>query len=162
MPAFHRALETLMLGLAVLLGAYTGFLLSAPEILPFLNNPGHHRGTIPDAQDFRGAAVARPDRHGVYAIVTTTHTHSTEGAHYLHRIGSVVWLEIFLLAAFFVGLALSDVGKMRAGGGAGRQILELVVLAWRRRAGIDYPAAAETGQIVASRFTACWPFAAPV
>ena len=37
---FHRALETLMLVLAVLLGAYTGFLLSALKSYPFLNNPG--------------------------------------------------------------------------------------------------------------------------
>ncbi len=36
---FHRALETLMLVLAVLLGAYTGFLLSALKSYPFLNNP---------------------------------------------------------------------------------------------------------------------------
>lgn len=56
---FHRALETLMLVLAVLLGAYTGFLLSALKSYPFLNNP-------------------------------------------------------ILLAAFFIGLALGDDGKMRA------------------------------------------------
>ncbi|WP_176547618.1 NrfD/PsrC family molybdoenzyme membrane anchor subunit, partial [Salmonella enterica] len=36
---FQRALETLMLVLAVLLGAYTVFLLSALEAYPFLNNP---------------------------------------------------------------------------------------------------------------------------
>lgn len=35
----HRGLETLMLVLAVLLGAYTGFLLSALKSYPFLNNP---------------------------------------------------------------------------------------------------------------------------
>ncbi|MGS9235681.1 NrfD/PsrC family molybdoenzyme membrane anchor subunit, partial [Salmonella enterica subsp. enterica serovar Infantis] len=36
---FHRALETLMLVLAVLLGAYTGFLLTALKTYPILNNP---------------------------------------------------------------------------------------------------------------------------
>ncbi len=40
-------------------------------------------------------------------------------------------------------------------------ILELVVLAWRRRVGIDYPAAAETGLTVAS-LPRRWLFAAPV
>ncbi|MGS9184019.1 NrfD/PsrC family molybdoenzyme membrane anchor subunit, partial [Salmonella enterica subsp. enterica serovar Infantis] len=36
---FHRALETLRLVLAVLLGAYTGVLLSALKSYPFVNNP---------------------------------------------------------------------------------------------------------------------------
>lgn len=36
---FNRGLETLMLVLAVLLGAYTGFLLSVLKSYPFLNNP---------------------------------------------------------------------------------------------------------------------------
>ncbi|MGS9059225.1 NrfD/PsrC family molybdoenzyme membrane anchor subunit, partial [Salmonella enterica subsp. enterica serovar Infantis] len=40
--------------------------------------------------------------------------HSTE-ARFVHRMEfRVVWLEIYLLAAFFVGLALGDDRKMRA------------------------------------------------
>ncbi len=62
----------------------------------------------------------------------------------------MVWLEISCWRPF-IGLALGDDGKnARAGGGAGRRILELVVLAWGRRA-TDYPAVAEAlGQTVAS------------
>ncbi len=58
---------------------------------------------------------------------------------------------IFLLAAFLSGAGRST-AKCARSGGAGRQILELVVRRGRR-AGIDYPAAAEIlGKTVASRF----------
>lgn len=39
----------------------------------------------------------------------------SEEAHFVHRVETpVVWLEIFLLFAFFIGLALGDDGKQRA------------------------------------------------
>ncbi len=136
---FHRALETLMLVLAVLLGAYTGFLLSALKSYPFLNNP-----ILPALFLFSGISSGAAVALIAMALRHRSNPHSTE-ARFVHRMEvPVVWLEIFLLAAFFVGLALGDDGKMRAGGGTGRRILELVVLAWRRRAGIDYPDAAKT------------------
>lgn len=92
---FHRALETLMLVLAVLLGAYTGFLLSALFLFSGISS---------------GAAVALI----AMALRHRSNPHSTE-ARFVHRIETpVVWLEIFLLAAFFIGLALGDDGKMRA------------------------------------------------
>lgn len=58
----HRGLETLMLVLAVLLGAYTGFLLSALKSYPFLNNP-----ILPVLFLFSGissGAAVGADRHG--------------------------------------------------------------------------------------------------
>ncbi len=57
----------------------------------------------------------------------------------------MVWLEIFLLAAFFVGLALGDDGKIRCARWWRHwaAVLELVVLAWRgwarRAAGVGKP-----------------------
>ncbi|MGK7489307.1 NrfD/PsrC family molybdoenzyme membrane anchor subunit, partial [Salmonella enterica] len=57
-----------------------------------------------------GAAVALI----VMALRHRSNPHSTE-ARFVHRMETpVVWLEIFLLAAFFIGLALGDDGKMRA------------------------------------------------
>ena len=57
-----------------------------------------------------GAAVALI----AMAIRQRSNPHSTE-AHFVHRMEiPVVWGEIFLLVAFFVGLALGDDGKVRA------------------------------------------------
>ncbi|WP_058912700.1 cytochrome c nitrite reductase subunit NrfD [Entomohabitans teleogrylli] len=104
-----RSLEALMLVLAVLLGAYTGFLLSALKSYPFLNNP-----ILPALFLFSGISSG-----AAVALIALAWRHRSnphnEEAHFLHRIETpVVWLEIFLLAAFFAGLALGDDGKMRA------------------------------------------------
>ncbi len=57
-----------------------------------------------------GAAVALI----AMAIRQRSNPHSTE-AQFVHRMEiPVVWGEIFLLVAFFVGLALGDDGKVRA------------------------------------------------
>ncbi|EDV2582582.1 cytochrome c nitrite reductase subunit NrfD [Salmonella enterica subsp. enterica] len=106
---FHRVLETLMLVLAVLLGAYTGFLLSALKSYPFLNNP-----ILPALFLFSGISSGAAVALIVMALRHRSNPHSTE-ARFVHRMETpVVWLEIFLLAAFFIGLALGDDGKMRA------------------------------------------------
>lgn len=98
---FHRALETLMLVLAVLLGAYTGFLLSALKSYPFLNNP-----ILPALFLFSGISSGAAVALIAMALRHRSNPHSTE-ARFVHRMEvPVVWLEIFLLAAFFVGLAL--------------------------------------------------------
>ncbi|CNU99781.1 cytochrome c nitrite reductase%2C NrfD subunit [Salmonella enterica subsp. enterica serovar Bovismorbificans] len=98
---FHRALETLMLVLAVLLGAYTGFLLSALKSYPFLNNP-----ILPALFLFSGISSGAAVALIAMALRHRSNPHSTE-ARFVHRMETpVVWLEIFLLAAFFIGLAL--------------------------------------------------------
>lgn len=98
-----------MLVLAVLLGAYTGFLLSALKSYPFLNNP-----ILPALFLFSGISSGAAVALIAMALRHRSNPHSTE-AHFVHRMEvPVVWLEIFLLAAFFVGLALGDDGKMRA------------------------------------------------
>lgn len=98
---FHRVLETLMLVLAVLLGAYTGFLLSALKSYPFLNNP-----ILPALFLFSGISSGAAVALIVMALRHRSNPHSTE-ARFVHRMETpVVWLEIFLLAAFFIGLAL--------------------------------------------------------
>ncbi|AMG65064.1 cytochrome c nitrite reductase subunit NrfD [Providencia stuartii] len=104
-----RAIEITMLVLAVLLGAYTGFLLSALKSYPFLNNP-----ILPALFLFSGISSGLAVALIALALRYRQNVHNPE-AHFLHRVeGFVVWLEIFLLAAFFVGLALGDDGKMRA------------------------------------------------
>jgi protein NrfD len=104
-----RPLETLMLILAVLLGAYTGFLLSALKSYPMLNNP-----LLPALFLFSGISSGIAVALLVAAFGPNGNIHSRE-VHFLHRLETpVVWLEIFLLAAFFIGLALGDDGKLRA------------------------------------------------
>ena len=98
---FNRGLETLMLVLAVLLGAYTGFLLSVLKSYPFLNNP-----ILPVLFLFSGISSGAAVALIAMALRQRGNPHSTE-AHFIHRVETpVVWLEIFLLVAFFVGLAL--------------------------------------------------------
>lgn len=105
----HRSLELAMLVLAVLLGAYTGFLLSALKSYPFLNNP-----VLPVLFLFSGLSSGAAVALIAMALRHRSDPHSAE-AHFIHRVETpVVWLEIFLLAAFFIGLALGDDGKMRA------------------------------------------------
>lgn len=102
-------LETLMLVLAVMLGAYTGFLLSALKSYPMLNNP-----ILPALFLFSGissgASVAI-----LLAVYGFKQCPESEEIHFVHKMEApVIWLEIFLLIAFFVGLWLGDEGKTRA------------------------------------------------
>ncbi|KEY60261.1 cytochrome c nitrite reductase subunit NrfD [Serratia sp. DD3] len=104
-----RSIEILMLVLAVLLGAYTGFLLSALKSYPMLNNP-----LLPALFLFSGISSGIAVVMLVVTLRPKGDIHSRE-MHFLHRLETpVVWLEIFLLAAFFIGLALGDDGKLRA------------------------------------------------
>ncbi|EFE21714.1 cytochrome c nitrite reductase, NrfD subunit [Edwardsiella tarda ATCC 23685] len=105
-----RPLETLLLVLAILLGAYTGFLLSALKSYPMLNHP-----LLPALFLFSGlssgVAVALLASLGRWGHGEAGHRERR----FLHRVEvPIVWLEIFLLAAFLVGLALGDEGKVRA------------------------------------------------
>ncbi|HAI6582164.1 TPA: cytochrome c nitrite reductase subunit NrfD [Escherichia coli] len=94
----HRGLETLMLVLAVLLGAYTGFLLSALKSYPFLNNP-----ILPVLFLFSGISSGAAVALIAMAIRQRSNPHSTE-AHFVHRMEiPVVWGEIFLLVAALGG-----------------------------------------------------------
>ncbi|WP_273826989.1 cytochrome c nitrite reductase subunit NrfD [Providencia rettgeri] len=104
-----RFLDIIMLVLAVLLGAYTGFLLSALKSYPFLNNP-----LLPALFLFSGISSGIAVSLIALALRYRKNIHNPESA-FLHRVeGFVIWLEIFLLAAFFVGLALGDDGKIRS------------------------------------------------
>ncbi|QQK71875.1 cytochrome c nitrite reductase subunit NrfD [Pectobacterium versatile] len=105
----QKSLDIVMLLLAVMLGAYTGFLLSALKTYPLLNNP-----ILPALFLFSGvssgAAVAL-----IAMVCRYRRNPHSEEAHFVHRVETpVVWLEIFLLFAFFIGLALGDDGKQRA------------------------------------------------
>lgn len=106
---FLRPIETLMMVLAVLLGAYTGFLLSALKSYPMLNNP-----LLPALFLFSGVSSGIAVALLAFVFGPKGDLHSKE-MHFLHRVETpVVWLEIFLLVAFFIGLWLGDDGKLRA------------------------------------------------
>ncbi|MEI7209432.1 cytochrome c nitrite reductase subunit NrfD [Pectobacterium carotovorum] len=105
----QKLLDIVMLLLAVMLGAYTGFLLSALKTYPLLNNP-----ILPALFLFSGVSSGAAVVLIAMACRYRRNPHSEE-AHFVHRVETpVVWLEIFLLFAFFIGLALGDDGKQRA------------------------------------------------
>ncbi|MFB9997161.1 cytochrome c nitrite reductase subunit NrfD [Providencia rustigianii] len=104
-----RTLDIAMLVLGVLLGAYTGFLLSALKSYPFLNNP-----ILPALFLFSGISSGLAVCLMTIALRYRKNIHNQETT-FLHKVeGFVVWLELFLLAAFFIGLALGDDGKLRS------------------------------------------------
>lgn len=103
---FEYTLELLALLFSVALGAYTGFLLSALKTYPMLNNP-----VLPVLFLFSGlssgAAVA-------ILCSVTWFKDSANSYHisFLHKLETpIVLMELFLLVAFFAGLALGDEGK---------------------------------------------------
>lgn len=109
LAGFTRGLENLLMVLAVLLGAYTGFLLSALKSYPFLNNP-----VLPALFLFSGVSSGIS-----VAILTAVKTFrvspDSQEIHFVHRLEKpVVGLEIFLLAAFLIGLLLGGGGKEEA------------------------------------------------
>ncbi|MGI8454031.1 cytochrome c nitrite reductase subunit NrfD [Pectobacterium carotovorum] len=105
----QKSLDIVMLLLAVMLGAYTGFLLSALKTYPLLNNP-----ILPALFLFSGVSSGAAVALIAMACRYRCNPHSEE-AHFVHCVETpVVWLEIFLLFAFFIGLALGDDGKQRA------------------------------------------------
>lgn len=96
---FESLIEGSLLIIALVLGAYTGFLLSALKTYPMLNNP-----VLPILFMFSGISS------GAAAIIlfsTTVFKESTQSRSlgFVHKIETpVVLFELFLLAAFFVGL----------------------------------------------------------
>ncbi|SPY32451.1 cytochrome c nitrite reductase subunit NrfD [Pasteurella canis] len=98
---FTDLIEIILILLSVLLGAYTGFLLSALISYPMLNNP-----VLPIL------FLASGTSSGIAALIfcsllfTKEETHSKSLA-FLHKVElPVIYIEIFLLAAFFIGLYL--------------------------------------------------------
>ena len=96
---FEYFIETFLLVIALALGAYTGFLLSALKTYPMLNNP-----VLPVLFMFSGISS------GAAAIVLFSTLFFKEPANsqslsFVHKIETpVVLFELFLLAAFFIGL----------------------------------------------------------
>ncbi len=95
---FNSFFETMSLLCALLLGAYTGFLLSALKSYPLLNNP-----ILPILFMFSG--ISSGAAACILASVTCfkESTHSTNIS-VIHKIElPVVLMEVFLLFAFFMG-----------------------------------------------------------
>lgn len=98
---FTGLIEIILIILSVLLGAYTGFLLSALISYPMLNNP-----VLPIL------FLASGTSSGVAALIMCTLLFTKEDTHskslaFIHKFEvPVVCIEIFLLAAFFIGLYL--------------------------------------------------------
>ncbi|AIA69806.1 cytochrome c nitrite reductase subunit NrfD [Pectobacterium atrosepticum] len=102
-------IENLLLVLAILLGCYTGFLLSALKSFPLLNNP-----ILPVLFLVSGTTS------GIAVILLASawgrHTSGNSlSLHFIHRVETpVVYAELFLLLAFFVGLLLGGGQKVVA------------------------------------------------
>lgn len=94
-------IENVLLVLAILLGCYTGFLLSALKSFPLLNNP-----VLPVL------FLASGTTSGIAVIMLSSAMSRQSSAspatlHFIHRIENpVVYAELFLLFAFFIGLLL--------------------------------------------------------
>ncbi|MGC7560561.1 cytochrome c nitrite reductase subunit NrfD [Pasteurella sp. PK-2025] len=94
-------IEIMLLLFSVLLGAYTGFLLSALISYPMLNNP-----VLPIL------FLASGTSSGIAALIVCTLLFTKEKTHsaslgFLHKFEQpVMFIELFLLAAFFIGLYL--------------------------------------------------------
>ncbi|KHN52344.1 cytochrome c nitrite reductase subunit NrfD [Pectobacterium fontis] len=102
-------IANLLLVLAILLGCYTGFLLSALKSFPLLNNP-----ILPVlflvSGTTSGIAVM------LLASAWGQHTSgNSRSLHFIHRVETpVVYAELFLLFAFFIGLLLGGGQKVVA------------------------------------------------
>ncbi|MBG0749986.1 MULTISPECIES: cytochrome c nitrite reductase subunit NrfD [Pectobacterium] len=102
-------IENLLLVLAILLGCYTGFLLSALKSFPLLNNP-----VLPVLFLVSGTTSGIAVMLLASAWGSTTSSHSLS-LHFLHRVETpVVYAELFLLFAFFIGLLLGGGQKVVA------------------------------------------------
>ncbi|MEQ9745719.1 cytochrome c nitrite reductase subunit NrfD [Pectobacterium actinidiae] len=102
-------IENLLLVLAILLGCYTGFLLSALKSFPLLNNP-----VLPVLFLVSGttSGIAVMLLAGAWGRNTSGNSLSL---HFIHRVETpVVYAELFLLLAFFVGLLLGGGQKVVA------------------------------------------------
>lgn len=103
LTSLMKTLDIVMLVLAVMLGAYTGFLLSALKTYPLLNNP-----ILSILFLFSGISSGAAVALIAMTLRARRNPHSEE-THFIHRLEtSIVWLEIFVLFAFFIGLALGD------------------------------------------------------
>lgn len=102
-------IENLLLALAILLGCYTGFLLSALKSFPLLNNP-----VLPVLFLVSGTTSGI----AVMLLASTWGRNSSEDSrslHFIHRVETpVVYAELFLLFAFFIGLLLGGGQKVVA------------------------------------------------
>ena len=102
-------IENLLLVLAILLGCYTGFLLSALKSFPLLNTP-----VLPVLFLVSGttSGIAVMLLASAWGRNTSGHSRSL---HFIHRVETpVVYAELFLLFAFFVGLLLGGGQKVVA------------------------------------------------
>ncbi|SDI36992.1 protein NrfD [Ferrimonas sediminum] len=112
-----RPVENVLAALAIILGAYTGFLLSALKGYPMLNNPilpilflvsGISSGI--------GASI-------LMSLLLFKHRPTDDDIHFVHELESpLVIFEAFLLFAFFIGLAFAggqslEAAKVALGGG---------------------------------------------
>lgn len=96
---FTSIIELVLLLFSILLGAYTGFLLSALISYPMLNNP-----VLPILFLASGTSSGIAALLLAVLLVGKVSTHSKEVS-FLHKFETpVVLIEIFLLFCFFVGL----------------------------------------------------------
>lgn len=95
----ERLLAPLLLLLAVLLGAYTGFLLSALKTYPLLNNP-----VLPVLFLISGVSSGIASTI-LLAVTLFKENHHSQGVSFVHRFERpVLAVEVLLLVCLFTGL----------------------------------------------------------
>lgn len=118
----EKGLGSFLFLLAVMLGAYTGFLLSALKSYPMLNNPVLPILFLVSALS---SGIATATLCGMLCFKEPLHGTSV---HFLHNLEKpVMYTELFVLIVFFSGLWLGDGQKMVAvitaiGGGFWAQV----------------------------------------
>ncbi len=106
-----------MLLLAVLLGAYTGFLLSALKTYPLLNNP-----VLPVLFLISGVSSGIASTI-LLAVTLFKENHHSQGVSFVHRFERpVLAVEVLLLVCFFTGLYFGG-GQKEARAAAGQKRL---------------------------------------
>lgn len=118
----EKGLGSFLFLLAIMLGAYTGFLLSALKSYPMLNNPVLPILFLVSALS-SGVATAT-----LCAQLCFKEAFHSPSVHFLHQIERpIMYVEVFVLIVFFSGLILGDGQKMVAaitalGGGFWSQV----------------------------------------
>ncbi|GAA4895019.1 cytochrome c nitrite reductase subunit NrfD [Ferrimonas pelagia] len=99
---FEKPMQTSMIFLAIAVGAYTGFLLSALKAFPIFNNP-----VLPILFLVSGASSGAAATM-LFGMLCFKEKADSQDIHFVHKIEKpVLMTEIFLLFAFFLGLVFA-------------------------------------------------------
>ncbi|SHH94717.1 cytochrome c nitrite reductase subunit NrfD [Ferrimonas marina] len=99
---FEKPLQSSMIFLAIAVGAYTGFLLSALKAFPIFNNP-----VLPILFLVSGASSGAAATM-LFSMLCFKEPADSGDIHFVHKVEKpVLMTEVFLLVAFFLGLVFA-------------------------------------------------------